>query len=108
MREIHEGCTYTDGKTERYVTYIYPGYNGTTVAWRRGDRTGTCTLGTFREWARREVDKGLLRCPFCGGQPALDANQDGKPYVRCQGCCARTAVGRDEGEAKRAWNKRVV
>ena len=50
-------------------------------------------------------NKGLLRCPFCGGEAKYD-NSDGYDYIFCHECGART-FGFNKEHAFNEWNKRA-
>lgn len=62
----------------------------------------------------------LLRCPFCGGEPALESwemspfekmnieNIDGRWYaVFCTNCCAEAGGCTSADDAVKAWNMRT-
>lgn len=50
-------------------------------------------------------NKGLLPCPFCGGEAKYD-NSEGNYYISCDECGART-FGFNKEHAFNEWNKRA-
>lgn len=68
-------------------------------------------LGMEVDWLNEEVEDGIKRCPFCGGE--AETNNLMKPdindrcWIECRECGISTKICDNEQEAIDAWNRRA-
>lgn len=55
---------------------------------------------------KREREKELLRCPFCGHKAHFGLSLFQSHIVSCNSCGARTISCENDDLAKRFWNRR--
>ena len=53
--------------------------------------------------------RGLLPCPFCGGEAKIiTSSPSNYTSVVCRQCLAKTAIFMDQRRARSAWNRRSL
>lgn len=55
-------------------------------------------------WTMNE--EGLIQCPFCGDLDAYHDKENGRHFVACTQCAARTTLFRLKAMASCSWNTR--